>query len=153
MAKFERSVTLVNRVRGADGKPIPWQAMFDGERIAIEESISVPVGVARILIQQSMYKMEPDTSTADYRLGCTELGCPIDPLTEAEVNRSELIDRDLLSPDRKLGAKDRFGRTYTAVKRAYRPPRTIPVSVTDPGEQDGVFPGQYGEVKMPVPHN
>lgn len=140
---FEPTVELVNRVRDANGKPVPWRGMFGGEQVWIVDRLHVPQGAARILIHQSMYKVEPDTSHAEYRLGCEALGVPTDLIPFAETQREELLDRDLLTPDRQLGTKDRGGRTLTVVKRPYRPSRRDPLTVNNPGQDSGAFSGAF----------
>src|SRR5581483_4458372 len=97
---FEPVVELVNRVHDANGRPVPWEGRYGGDPILITDRLSVPVGVARILIQQSMYRLEPDTMRAEYRLGCEALRCPTDPIPQSDVERVELIERELLPPDR-----------------------------------------------------
>jgi len=149
MALFEATVKLVNRVRDKNGKPVPYTAYYGGDTVVIVDELRVPLGPARVIIHHSMYKQEPDTLYSSYRLGCPDLGLPCDPLTEEEVNRLELVDRDLLGPDRQFGAKDRFGRALKPVKKVYHAMRNDPLTIPDPGSGDGAFAGTYGEPKKP----
>jgi len=145
LAAFEKTVRVVNRVIRPDGTHVPYTAYFGGETVTFDDHLDVPPGVASIIIHHSMYRQEPDTFVADYRLGCEEFDTPITPIPEVEVQRSELIDRDLLPPDRHFGAPDRWGRKLQGYTRVYRPARHDPLSVVDPGSGDGVFAGTYGE--------
>lgn len=140
---FEPTVELVNRVRDASGKPVPWRGMFGGDQVWITDRLHVPEGVARILIHQSMYKVEPDTSHAEYRLGCEVLGVPTEPIPLEDTQRAELLDREMLTPDRQLGTKDARGRELAIVKRPYRPSRRDPIKVDNPGLDSGAFSGAF----------
>src|SRR5258708_2315334 len=149
MPLFEPSVTVVNRVRDKDGKPVPWTAYYGGESFTIVDKVSMPLGAARVVIHHSMYKLEPDTMFGSYRLGCEELGLPTDPLTQDEVGRIELIDRELLGADRQFGAKDRFGRKLTPVRKQYRAMRHDSLIAANPGSGDGAYAGEVGEPRKP----
>lgn len=146
---FEPTVKVVNRVVRADGTKVPYTAYFGGDTVTFTDAIHVPRGVARIIIHNSMYRQEPDTFAVEYKLGCLEMQVPEDPVSEEDVDRMELIDRSLLSPDRQFGAKDQWGRALKPWRRVYTPRRTDPISIVDPGKGDGAFSGQYGEPKKP----
>lgn len=140
---FEQSVTVVNRVVDTEGKPVPYTAYYGGDTFEIIDEMALPVGVARTVVHHSMYNLDPDTFAADYKLGCKAFNLPCDPLRQDEVTRLELLDRTLLGPDRQLGSLDRFGRKYQPVQRAYRPRRTDPIAVPNPGSSDGAFAGSF----------
>jgi len=150
MPQREPIVTVINRVRDADGKPVPYTAYYGGESYTFDDKIQLALGEARVVIHHSMYRLEPDTMYGHYKLGSPELGLPCDPLPVGEVHKEELIDRELLPVDRQLGSKDRFGRTLTRVEKRYRPMRTDDWVAPNPGSGDGAYAGSYGEPKRPT---
>ena len=141
-----RTVRVVNRVVGEDGRPVPHDFMFGGEAGRITDSLDLPVGVARVVIHHSMYKMDPVNNIPEYTLGCAELGADEAPLTLAETKRAELIARELLTPDRQFGAKDKFGRTFQAVP-IHNPinPRRDASPIGPRPNEGGVHPGEFGD--------
>jgi len=142
----EPTVRVVNRVRDETGALVPHDFMFGGEAGRITDYLDLPVGVARVVIHHSMYKMDPVNSIPEYKLGCAELGADESPLAVAETNRSELIVRELLTPDRQFGAKDKFGRTFQA-REIYNPinPRRDASPIGPRPTEGGVHPGEFGD--------
>jgi hypothetical protein len=139
-------VTVYNRVRDAEGKVVPYDAHFDGDVIRIMESERVPEGIARIIVHGSMYAMDPHGFDGKYKLGVQEWGLPIDPLTPADLDRVELIERERLTPDRQFGFKDKDGKRYMPVKFSNVIRRHDPISMNIPGpRQDGALPAGFGE--------
>lgn len=131
------AVRLVNRVRDADGKQVPWEGMVGGEAVWVHDTLDVPLGVARILIHQSMYKVDPANGAASYRLGCAKLGAPEDPLTVDEVTRQELFERELLSDAER--AKVQTKRIHNPINPAMsRGARVLR------GTEEGALPGEFG---------
>lgn len=89
-----RTVRLVNRVTDEHGNKVPQEFMVGGEAVWVRDTLDVPVGLARIMVHQSMYKLDAATGTPVYRLGCQSFeGCPVDDLPVSELSRDELIDR------------------------------------------------------------
>lgn len=87
-------VRIINRVVDEKGERVPQECMFGGEATWIRDSLDVPIGIARILIHQSMYKLDALTGLPLYKLGCRSFeNCPVDDLPVNELNRDELIDR------------------------------------------------------------
>jgi hypothetical protein len=138
-------VRLVNRVVDADGNRVPQEFMVGGVAFWLKDTLDVPIEVARIVIQQSMYKIDPVTYGASYKVGCEALGIPIDSIPLEETQRLELIEREYLTPDRQFGAKDRHGRTLKPVRMHNPIRRKDPLSVGAPHPSDnGALPGEYG---------
>lgn len=139
-------VRLVNRVVDIDGKPVPQEYQVGGVAFWLKDTMDVPIGVARIVIMQSMFKLDPVTYGATYKVGCEELGVPVESIPVEETQRLELIERENLPPDRQLGAKDRHGRTFKPV-RIYNPIRRMdPLAVNAPRPSDnGALPGEFGD--------
>lgn len=136
MFGLESTVTLINRVVDKDGKTIPMDMTFDGRPVKVEDRLVVPLGVGRILVHQSMYKLDLNTNIREYKLGCPELGLPTTPITEAEVHaHNELIDRSKMSS----------GANVKAVHINNPIMRTAPLYYNDPGGGDGAFPGFYSD--------
>jgi hypothetical protein len=90
-------VRLVNRVIDEKGERVPQNVTYSGEALVVKDTLDVPVGAARVLIHQSMYKVDPVSGTPSYRLGCSALGCPVDDIPKQEAYRQELIDRELMT--------------------------------------------------------
>lgn len=88
-----RTVRLVNRVVDVDGNKVPQEYMVGGEAVKVRDTLDVPVGLARIMVHQSMYKLDPATGLPEYKLGCPEFNVSTDPLPVAVLDRDELIDR------------------------------------------------------------
>lgn len=139
-------VRLVNRVVDEDGARVPQEYMVGGEAFWIRDTLDVPAGVARIVIHQSMYKLDPVSHGAVYKVGCEELGVPTEPIPVAETKRLELLEREYLPPDRQFGAKDRYGRTLKPV-RMHNPIRRMdPIAINAPRpSENGALPGEYGD--------
>ena len=87
------TVRLINRVTNEKGEKVPQEYMFGGEAVWVRDTLDVPVGIARILVHQSMYKLDSTTGIPAYRLGCREFNIPVDDLPLKEIQRDELIDR------------------------------------------------------------
>lgn len=88
-----RTVRLINRVVDETGKRVPQEYMVGGEAVWVRDTLDVPVGLARIIVHQSMYKLDSATGIPAYKLGCREFDIPIDDLPLKEAQRDELIDR------------------------------------------------------------
>lgn len=130
-------VRVVNRVVDSDGKRIPQEYRVGGEAFMVDDTMDLPVGYARIVIHQSMYRIDPVTHIAEYKLGCSKLGITEEPLPVEETQRTELIDRDLLPPNRQ---KVKTVRIHNPIRRM------DPVSANIPRPNgDGAFPAEFGE--------
>jgi hypothetical protein len=140
-------VTVYNRQVDENGHRVPYDAFIDGQCITIKDSHPFPEGLARIIVHHSMYKMDPDTSNGEYRLGVKEWDLPVDDLKLAEIQRVELIERELLPPNRQFGAKDpKTGRRYQAVTRKQSIRRHLPMQQVSPrANEDGAHAGGFGE--------
>lgn len=143
-------VRVINRVVDAQGSPVPWTAYVNGEPMRIEREVILPAAMARVVVHQSMYRLDPEAFVASYRLGVAEWGLPTDPIPLAEVERVELLDRDLLPPSQRVGGRDRFGRRLQYV------PLHAPIQRTDPlavgvvdSRSDGVTAVGYGDAFGP----
>jgi hypothetical protein len=125
---------------------VPFEFIYGGEAGWIKDTLSVPKGVARIIIHQSMYRMDPITNLANYRLGCKELDIPTSDIPVEDTRRIELIDRECLTPDRQFGARDRQGRTLKPVT-IHNPIRRVdPLTVSNPRpNENGASQGEYGD--------
>src|SRR5690349_11661878 len=94
--RIDPTVTLVNRLRDRDGKVVPQEYYFDGESVVIHESLTVPVGVARIFMHHAMCKMDTFSGACSYKLGVDgEPDFPTDPILVEELG-PELVDRDVV---------------------------------------------------------
>ena len=139
-------VKVINRVVDEDGKPVPYDAHVAGECITIVDSVSLPEGMARIIVHNSMYEMDPFGFQGKYKLGVKEWGIPVDPIKKSELDaRVELIEREALTPDRQFGFKNKDGKQYQPKRISNPIRRQEPLAVNMPGRQDGAFPGTYGE--------
>ena len=141
-------VTVVNRLRDANGRPIPWDIHVDGDCITITESTVLPAGVARIAIQGSMFAFDPQSLQGDYRLGVADWDMPVTPLPLAELQkRIELIERTKLPPDRQFGWKSANGKTFSVVRTSIpQSRRHDPLALSVPGpHQDGALPAGFGD--------
>jgi hypothetical protein len=135
---FGRTVRLVNRVIDENGKRVPIEFMVGGEAIWLRDNLDVPVGVARIMIHQSMYKIDPVSGLPSYKLGCESLGCEETDLPVSETKRLELVDRDLM-PESSRG-KMKVEKLHNPInpalsRRSQSGPRA---------GDDGAFPGEFG---------
>ena len=139
---LQQMIRLVNRVVDKDGKRIPREIMFNGEVIVIRDTLDLPVGIARIAIHQSMYRVDPVTGHADYKLGALDSatgepmwGLPHDDLTEAEVTRVELYGRELDPGSRKVESR----KIHNPIRRH------DPLTQSDPRpNEDGASTGHFG---------
>lgn len=141
MLGIEPTVTLVNRLVSDDGQHIPYDFMYDGQPGTVVEKLQLPVGAARIIVHNSMYRYGPNG--IEYRLGVPEWEMPCEPIPPSEF-RDELIDRAGLGYPR---------QTIKGTQLGKGPPLKNPVArhdqltINSPGGKDGAFPGFYGEVK------
>lgn len=150
LSQYGESVTVVNRVVDSAGKPVPYDAHVDGDVITIVDSVSLPSGIARIIVQGSMYCLDPETRQGQYKLGIKEWGvtAPIDPVSQEEIrDRLELIERTKLPPDRQYGWTTTDGKKFAAVRtKIALSPRSDPIAMNVPGpRQDGAHPGGFGD--------
>lgn len=128
-------VCVVNRVVDSEGNKVRQECMVDGQAVWVEDKLYVPLGVAKIMIHQSMFVMDPVTRQFQYKLGCDELRVPTGPLPLEIVKRIELIDRSLLP-----------GKTET--RRIHNPiTRHESMVAPSPGSGDGAHQGTYGDVR------
>lgn len=133
MFGLEPTVTLVNRVVDDEGRHVPQVGMFDGQRVEIVDRLPVPYSVARILIHHSMYRLDPNTNLAEYRLGCPEMDLPTNEIKQSDIDsRNELLDRDKMS----------YGQKVKAVSINNPIRRTTPTSM-DASGGDRAFPGFF----------
>lgn len=135
---FGQTVRLKNRVIDDKGERVPIEFMVGGEAIWVRDTLDAPIGVARIMIHQSMYKVDPVTGLPSYKLGCDRLGCEETDLPVAETKRLELLDRDLM-PESARG-KMRVEKIHNPINPALsRRPQAGPGA-----GNDGAFPGEFG---------
>lgn len=139
-------VRVVNRIVGEDGQPVPYEYMFGGEAGWITDHVDLPVDEARVVIHNSMFRVDPVSNLPEYKLGCAALGANEAPIAADQTKRHELIQRELLSPDRQFGAKDRFGRTLKPVP-FHNPinPRRDASPIGPRPNEAGALPGEFGE--------
>lgn len=130
-------VRVVNRVKDPEGHTVPFEARCAGEAFWIHESIDLPLSVARIVVHGSMYKLDPVTAVAEYRLGCADLGIPTDALPVQETTRVELVDRSLLPPERQ---KIQPVKLYNPIRQR----EAAPV-VSLRSNESGVYQGHFGD--------
>ena len=140
--RFSSTVTLINRVRDKAGNIVPYEVMFDGESETIQESLVVPVPIARVLVHNSMFRWDPNGGDPQYRLAVREWGMDESPITTEEIG-NELLDRN----DPAVGPR----MTIKGTKLGFGPPiapprRRDPISVRDVGDADGAFPGAFGNL-------
>jgi len=148
LSSLGKIVTIINRVIDADGKRVPYEAYIDGTVIKIEDSYPIQEGLARIIVHNSMYCIDPDTYTGQYKLAVKEWGMPSEDLPLAEIkDRVELINREQLPPNRQFGAVDqKTGRKYQTFYKKQAIRRHDPIKVVGPGaNEDGAHPGGFGE--------
>jgi hypothetical protein len=140
-------VTVVNRVVDEQGQKVPYEAYVDGTVMKIVDSAPVPAGVARIIVHNSMYAIDPVTYSGQYKLGVKEWGLPVEDLPLPTVQRLELVERAHLGPHRQFGATDpKTGKKYTPYRLRNDIRRHDPITQTMPGpRQDGAFPGGFGD--------
>lgn len=130
-------VRLVNRVRDQEGNPVPVEVFIGGAAMWIKDTLDMPIGMARIAIHQTMFRIDPVTNQAEYKLGCKELNAPEDPVPVEYTKRKELLDRDLLTPEAR---KKQYVSIYNPINYRVAAPQPGP----RPGE-DGALPGEFGE--------
>jgi hypothetical protein len=141
-----KQVTVVNRVRDDKGQPVPYDAFIGGTVVVIRESERLPEGIARIIVHNSMYKIDPISFEGHYKIGVPEWGLPIDPITEAEAHPLELVERENLTPDRQFGYKRQDGKSYRPKRFGNTIRRHDPLALNIPGpRQDGAMPAGFGE--------
>src|SRR3990172_6069664 len=132
-----RTVRVVNRVVAEDGQRVPYEAMVGGEAFWIRDSMDLPVGIARVAIHGSMYKIDPINATPSYKLGCRELEVETSDLPFADTQRLELLERELL-PERE--------RKKMKVERIHNPinPGLSRVAKNIRPDEEGALPGEFG---------
>lgn len=141
--RIEPTVTLVNRLVDEAGELIPQEFMFDGECVWVRDKLTVPVGIARVLVHHSMFKMDAFTNRPQYKLGVEEWGLPTTPITPDEIG-DELVDRESLGWPRQT-VKGKVLKKGPPLRNVAQ--RHDALSVNDPRGGDGAFPGFYGEPK------
>jgi hypothetical protein len=139
MLGLEPTVTLVNRLIDNEGNHVPYEFVFDAIPGQVVDRLTVPVGPARIIVHNSMYRMGVD-GQIEYRLGVPEWNLPCEPIPPSEF-RDELIDRAGLGYPRQTLK----GHVLKKGPPLGQPKRQDPLSVNSPGGRDGAFPGHYGE--------
>lgn len=146
--RLDPTVTLVNRLVDASGNRIPYTAMFDGESVVILDELPVPVGIARIIVHNSMFRVDPYGGEPQYKLGVKEWGLDVSPLAPTDIS-DELIDRS----DPAIGPRMTIKGTKLGKGRPLPPPRRHdPMNIREPGgREDGAFPGVYGNMADPKP--
>lgn len=142
MLGIEPTVTLVNRQVDEAGQRIPYTFVYDSQPVTFVDTITIPIGPARIIVHNSMYRTGPNGN--DYRLGVAEWNLPCDPLPPTEF-RDELIDREALGYPRQTVKGTKLGKGAPLRNPT---PRREPTSINNPGGKDGAFPGHYGEVRV-----
>ena len=130
-------VRVVNRVINEAGERVPYNAMFSGEALVLRDTMDMPIGMARVVIHGSMYKVDPVSGAPSYKLGCSSLGCPTDDLPLDEVNRIELIDRSLMSESERK--KMKLERIHNPINPGLS---RGPAAIRETSE--GAQPGEFG---------
>lgn len=130
-------VRLVNRVVDEKGERVPQEVMLGGEALWIRDFTDMPLGAARIVIHQSMYKIDPVTGAPSYKLGCQALGVPVDDLPVSETRRTELIERELMpeSERKKMKLEKIHNPINPGLSRG-----VVPIK----GTAEGAQPGEFG---------
>src|SRR5438552_17924478 len=100
---FANQVVVVNRVRDEQGNPVPYDAWIGGQVLVIKESVSLPPGIARIIVHNSMYKMDGVSYIGKYKLGVADWGMEMSPITVADAHPVELTERASLIHDWHVG--------------------------------------------------
>lgn len=139
---FGNMVRLVNRVIDKDGNRVPWEVRIGGEVVKMTDTLDLPIGMARIAVHQSMYRVDPVTGAADYRLGVLDVasgnplwGLPVDDIGLDQVTRTELYGRELDPASRKVETR----RMHNPIRRH------DPLAQDTPRpEEDGAHPGHFG---------
>jgi len=141
------SVYVVNRLTNDRGHSIPYEAYVDGTAFKIAEGIHLPTGIARILVHNSMYAIDPISNAGQYKLGVEAWGMPIDALPITVWKRPELVERPYLGPERQHGRVNaRTGKKLQLVSIHNPVRRHDPVAMNIPGPaQDGAHPGSFGD--------
>ena len=130
-------VRVVNRVVDDNGERVPYNAMFSGEALVLRDTMDMPLGMARVVIHGSMYKIDPVSGAPSFKLGCSSLGCPVDDLALSEVTRVELIDRSLMSESERK--KMKLERIHNPINPGLsRGPAGIRA------DTEGAQPGEFG---------
>lgn len=130
-------VRLVNRVVNEKGERVPQSARIGGEALVVRDTIDLPIGEARVLIHQSMYKIDPVSGEPSYKLGCSALGIPVDEIPEKDTQRVELIERELMpeSERKKMKLEKIHNPINPGLSRGITPIRS---------DQEGSQPGEFG---------
>ena len=143
---FANQVVVVNRVKDEQGNTVPYDAWIGGQVLVIKESVSLPPGIARIIVHNSMYKMDGVSYMGKYKLGVAEWGMEIGPITVAEAHPLELIERESLTPDRQFGFVNKDGKQLQPVRINNPIRRHDPMVANIPSpNKDGAFPAGFGE--------
>lgn len=130
-------VRLVNRVVQENGERKPQHVTFGGEALVVRDTLDVPVAAARVIIHQSMYKIDPVSGAPSYRLGCQALGCPTDDLPEKDAYPIELIDRSLMPESERKKMK------YERIHNPINPGLSRgPAGIRQ--DMEGAQPGEFG---------
>lgn len=130
-------VRLVNRVVDENGERVPQNVTFSGEALVVKDTLDVPIGAARVIIHQSMYKVDPVSGTPSYRLGCQKFGLPTDDLPKSEAYRQELIERELMTESERK--KMKIVKIHNPINPGLsRGPANIRVA------DEGAQPGEFG---------
>lgn len=147
LSSLGKMVVVVNRVVDEHGNRVPYEAYIDGTVLKIMDEEHVPSGIARIIVHNSMYALDPDTYIGQYKLGVAAWGLPVDDLPLSEVQRLELINREQLPVHRQFGAVDnKTGKKYQAVRRHNPVRRHDPIAQNLAGSrQDGATAIGFGE--------
>lgn len=130
-------VRLVNRVVDDKGERVPLEVMLGGEALWIRDFIDMPLGAARIVIHQSMYKIDPVTGSPSYKLGCKALDVPVDDLPVSETRRTELIERELMPESERK--KMKYERIHNPINPGLSR-GVVPIK----GTAEGAQPGEFG---------
>lgn len=141
MLGIESQVTLVNRLVDEDGRPIPYTFVFDAQPYELIDKMVVPVGVARIVVHNSMYRTSGQGM--EYKLGVPEWDLPCEPLPPSTFT-DELVDRAEIGWPRQT-IKGRELKKGPPLRNVIK--RQDPVNQANPRGSDGAFPGYYGESK------
>lgn len=130
-------VRLVNRVVEENGERVPQNVTYGGEALVVRDTLDVPVGAARVIIHQTMYKIDPVSGLPSYRLGCSALGCPVDDIPKKDAYRVELIERELMpaSEQKKMKLVKIHNPINPGLSRG-------PASIRQ--DSEGAQPGEFG---------
>lgn len=137
LMQFGPTVTVINRVVSEDGKRVPYEGMLDGQPFVVVDTMDLPTNLARIIVHNSMFRIDPVTSEPQYRLAIKSWNMDVSDVP-VHATEGELVDRSLL-PEPRL-------KSLRSIKIHNPIQRRDPTTLMNPGARaDGAFSGGHGE--------